>query len=78
MDLSAVSKHSASSLAISTVFWSCLGGVDIGQGIQRTIHSYNSYNWVLDFLFGSVFLALGIFWAVILVRRVKATTAGSP
>jgi len=78
MDLTAVSKWSASGLAILTVFWCCVGGIHIGQGIQRMIHSYSSYNWVVDFLSGSALLGMGIFWAVMLVRRVKTTTSEAP
>jgi len=72
MDLSIVSKHSSRDLAISTVFWSCLGGAEIGIGIQQTLANFHSFRWVNFLLFGAACLAFGIFWAVMLLRRVKA------
>ena len=71
MGLSIVSKHSLRNLAISTVFWSCVGGAEIGIGIQQTLTDYHSFRWVNWLVFGVVFLAFGIFWAVRLLRRVK-------
>lgn len=71
MDLSIVSKQSSRNLAISTVFWSCLGGVEIGNGIQQALTNYHSFRWINSFLFGATGVALGILWAVILLRRVN-------
>jgi hypothetical protein len=70
MDLSIVSKHSSRNLATSTICWSCLGGVDIGIGILQTLTDYHSFRWVTWLLFGVASLAFGIFWAVMLLRRV--------
>ncbi len=35
MDLSTVNKHSPWSLAISSIFFSCFGGMKLGWGIQQ-------------------------------------------
>jgi hypothetical protein len=74
MDLSVMDKHSSRRLAFSAVFWSCLGGIEIGQGIQQILARALNYPWIVPFLMGFAFLAYGIFWAVMLVRRIGSTT----
>jgi uncharacterized membrane protein YbhN (UPF0104 family) len=69
MDLSRVNKHSNRTLAFSAVFWSCSGGLWLGQGIQQLVHAKWEYTWIASFLMGLAFLAYGIFWSVMLVRR---------
>jgi hypothetical protein len=70
VDLTIVNKHSTRNLAISTVSWSCLGGVELGRGLLELKFKYDQFTWFVPFLFGSVFLALGIFYVVMLVRRI--------
>jgi len=72
VDFGIVNKHSSRILAASTVFWSCLGGVEIGFGIQEALTDHHSFRWVNSFLFGATCLAFGAFWAVMLLRRVKS------
>ena len=74
MDLSVVNRHSPRNLAISAVFWSCFGGFELGWGIQEFLSARWQYKWIHQFLFGPVCLAFGIFWAVMLVRRVNAVS----
>jgi len=74
MDLSIVNRHSYRRLVIAAVVWSCLGGIEIGRGIQEVLSRALNYPWIVPFLMGSAFLAYGIFWAVMLVRRVGSTT----
>jgi hypothetical protein len=33
--LSSMNKHTPRNLAISAIFWSCFGGMNIGWGIQQ-------------------------------------------
>jgi hypothetical protein len=74
VDLSIVNTHSHRRLAFSAVFWSCLGGVELGRAVQQLMVSRWisrwQYDWPISFLMGSAFLAYGIFWAVMLLRRV--------
>jgi len=77
MDLTIVNKHSTRSLAISTVFWSWLGGVELGRGILELKLKYDQFTWFVPFLFGSVFLAIGIFYVVMLVRRIGPSGAST-
>jgi hypothetical protein len=72
MDLGIVSKQPTRNLAIVTVSWSCLGGVEIGNGIQQTLTNYHSIRWMNSFLFGAACVAFGIFSAVTLLRRAKS------
>jgi hypothetical protein len=72
MDISIVSRQSSRNFAISTVLWSCLGGVQTGNGIQQIFTNYHSFRWINSFLFGVVGVGLGILWAVMLLRRVKS------
>lgn len=74
MDLSIMNRHSPRNLAIGAVLWSCFGGFELGQGLQLLLSAKGDYHWIAQFLFGPVFLALGIFWAVMLVRRVTGTS----
>ena len=73
MDLGIVREFSSVNLALSAVCFSCLGGVEIGLGIQRIISDYPPYRWFNCFLFGIAWLGYGVFWALTLLRRVKAT-----
>ena len=74
MDLSIVNRHCPRNLAISAVLWSCLGGFELGRGLQLFLSAKWDYRWIAQFLSGPVFLAFGIFWAVMLVRRVGAAS----
>jgi len=69
IDLSIITKHSHRSLAVGTVFWSCLGGVELSRGVQQLMISRWQYDWPVSFLMGSAFLTYGIFWAAMLARR---------
>jgi hypothetical protein len=69
MDLSVIGKHSSRRLVFNAVFWSCLGGIEVGRGIQQILSHALNYPWIVPFLMGSTFLAYGIFWAMMLVRR---------
>jgi hypothetical protein len=69
MDLSAVNKHSARTLAFGAVSWSCLAGFELERGIDQLIRHKWQYDWISSFLLGSAFLAYGIFWSVQLLRR---------
>ena len=60
MDLSDISKHSSRNLAISTISWSGIGGVEIGVGIQQVLTDYHLFRWVSWILFGVAFLAFAI------------------
>jgi len=73
MDLTVVNRHSARMLAFAAVSWSCLGGFELGRGVQEVIKNYGRFDWVKSFMFGSAFLAFGIFWVVRLVRRAGAS-----
>ena len=72
--LSVVNKHSSRTLGISAVFFSCLGGIELGRGIEEFIFNKGGFTWVTSFLFGPAFLAYGIFWIVMLVRRTRSST----
>jgi TM2 domain-containing membrane protein YozV len=74
VDLSVVKKHSPRNLAFSSVFWSGMGGFCLGRGVQELLQS--QYDWTVSLLFGIAFLAYGIFWAVMLVRRVGTLQDG--
>jgi hypothetical protein len=73
VDLSSVNKRSPRDLAISAVFFSCIGGIEFGWSIQSLIHARLRYTWTGELLMGSAFIALGIFYAVMLVRRVGSS-----
>ena len=76
VDLSVVKKHSPRNLTISSVAWSCIGGVELGRGVQQLMGSHSQFGWTVSFLFGTVFLAYGIFWAVMLLRCFAALRNG--
>jgi succinate-acetate transporter protein len=69
MDLNRFDKHSPRSLAIGAVLFSCFGGIEVGWGIRDLVHSKWQYNWTGEMLVGAAFLAYGVFWVVLLVRR---------
>ena len=71
MDLSGVNKYSFRVLVLLTVFWSSFGGLWIGMGIDEWIFARLQYRWVGSLMMGLVALALGIFYAVVLVRRTR-------
>ena len=75
MDLSVVNRHSTRNMVISAVFFSCFGGIEIGRGIEQVQSRAVNYSWIVLFLWGAAFLAYGIFWAVMLVRRIGSTTS---
>lgn len=74
MDLGSVNKRSPRDLAIGAVVFSCMGGFELGRGIQGLVFTKLLYVWTAEFLFGTAFLAYGIFWAVMLLRRVGSVT----
>lgn len=74
MDLTIVKKHSSRNLVFSAMLWSCLGGLEIGRGIQQLLSQKWLYNWIVSFLIGAAFLGFGIFWAVLLLRRIDSTS----
>ena len=74
MDLGSVNRRSPRDLAIGAVLFSCMGGMELGRGIQGLVFTKVLYAWTVEFLFGTAFLAYGIFWAVMLVRRVGSGT----
>jgi hypothetical protein len=59
-------------LVIPTVSFSFFGGTWIGMGIEHMIFRRAENNWTSDFLMGFAFLGFGIFWALMLLRRVRA------
>jgi hypothetical protein len=65
-------------LAISAVVFSCLGGIEIGRGIDGVIVARLQFSWIVPFLMGSAFLGYGIFQAVMLVRRISPAEAAHP
>ena len=69
MDLSIVNKHSSRNLGIGAVLWSLIGGIELGRGIQQILIGASKGSWLVSFIFGSAFLAYGVFWVVMLVRR---------
>jgi hypothetical protein len=69
MNLERVNKNSPRSLAFSAVSFSCLGGIEIGIGIQELIFRRARFDWITSFLFGVAFVCYGIFWGAILARR---------
>ena len=77
MDLKIINRHSPRSLAISAIFWSCFGGMELGWGIKEVATKYGQFVWVSSFILGTVFLALGIFWALMLARRAGPLEASS-
>ncbi len=62
MDLSSLNKHSPRNLAISAVFFSCFGGIELGWAIQDLLRAKWQYKWTEELLVGAAFLAYGIFW----------------
>ena len=78
MDLSIANKKSSRNLAISSVFFSTVGGMQIGWGIQQVIHARPQYSWINSFLFGLCFLGVGILWSVMLVRRTAPAKLQGP
>jgi hypothetical protein len=78
MDLSSVNKHSPARLLSMAVFWSCIGGVWLGEGIQQFLRERFSYSWASYVLLGSVSVAFGIFWAVMLMRRIGHASKERP
>jgi hypothetical protein len=77
MDLTVINRHSPGRLGFSTVVFSCLGGVELGRGIQQLIRVESAGIWIVSFLCGSAFLGYGIFWAVMLARRAHSATMTS-
>ncbi|MGA8408570.1 MAG: hypothetical protein WB680_15450 [Candidatus Acidiferrales bacterium] len=75
---SRLNKHSPRFLVASAVFCSTFGGVEIGWGIQELITTRVKYDWIGSILFGVAFVCYGIFWAVMLVRRVNSATVQTP
>lgn len=78
MDLSTVSKHSSQGVAFSAAFFSCMGGIEIGRGLNQLQAARFQYDWIGSFLVGAAFLGFGIFWAVILVRRARSAEVVRP
>jgi len=78
MDLSIINKHSSRSLAFSVVFWSCLGGLWLGMGIDELIDARLQYHWIWSLMFGAAVLAMGIFYAVMLLRRTTPSSSPTP
>ncbi len=72
IDLSAVERHSPGRLLFSAVFFACMGGIELGKGIQQLLRERVVQNWIVSFIFGFAFLAFGLFWAVMLMRRIDA------
>jgi len=56
---------------ISAVFWSCLGGIELGRGITKVLLDRLQYDWITPLLMGWAFLGFGILWAVTLLRRLR-------
>ena len=77
MDIGTVNRRSSRDLAIGSVLFSCMGGVELGRGIQGLVFTKLLYPWTVEFLFGTAFLAYGIFWAVMLVRRASSGAPGA-
>ena len=72
MDLGNINERPPRDLAIASVLFSFMGGIELGRGIQGLVSTRVLYPWTVEFLFGTAFLAYGIFWAVILVRRASS------
>jgi hypothetical protein len=78
IDLSSVERHSSGKLLFSAVSFACMGGIGLGEGIQQSLKERSTQNWIVSFIFGLAFLAFGIFWAVILMRRLVASPKEQP
>jgi hypothetical protein len=71
MDLSVVNKRSIKELIWSAVSFSFFGGAFIGTGAEQMILKRTAYQWTGELLMGFAFLGYGIFWAAMLLRRVR-------
>ena len=78
IDLSSVNKHSSATLLWSAVLFCCLGGIWLGEGIQELAREKSTYNWIVSFFFGVVFVAYGVFWAAMLKHRLTHDTTAKP
>lgn len=72
MDLSSVHKRSTRSLVFTEIFFWFFAGCYFLEGIDRLGHNRLDYKWVSSFLFCSVYVGMGIFNTVILLRRIPS------
>jgi hypothetical protein len=77
MDISSVHKRSTRDLVFSTVFSWFFGGLWLAQGIDRLVQDRLAYKWVSSLLMGLAFLAVGIFYTVMLLRRIPSDSRTS-
>jgi hypothetical protein len=64
-----ISLHSTRQLGGASVFNSCLGGFELGWAAHQWMRDQDVGALIVELLFGSAFLALGIFYAMMLIRR---------
>ena len=78
MALSLINTRTLKGIVISTVCLSFMGGALIGTGIEQLVFKRSAYNWIGNVLGGFAFFLWGIFWAVMLLRRVRAELTSNP
>jgi hypothetical protein len=77
MDLSSVNKRSTRSLVFTAIFcWFC-GGYYLADGIHRLVRDRLAYKWPGSFLFCLAWLGVGIFYTVMLLRRIPSGSSAS-
>ena len=69
VNLESVNRFSARRLAYSAVFFSAFGGFMMGRAVFGYLSARQLFHWIDEALVGLAFLAYGVFWAVLLVRR---------
>ena len=78
IDRSGIRKHWRRALAFNAVSFSGFGEYSLGSGVKQLIHTRGTVEWINSLLMGSAFLLYGIYWAVMLLRRVTQSEAVNP
>jgi hypothetical protein len=76
MDLSSVHKRSTRSLVFTLIFCWFFGGYYVADGTQRLLQDRLAYRWPSSFLLCSAYVGIGIFFTVMLLRRIPSDAPG--
>jgi hypothetical protein len=74
INLESVNRLSPRRLAYGAVFFSAFGGFMSGSAVFKYLSGRPElFSWIGDALVGFAFVAYGMFWAVMLVRRANSS-----
>jgi hypothetical protein len=77
MDLSSIHRRSTRTLVFTAIFFWFFGGFYLADGIQRLVQDKLAYKWPGSFLICSAYLGVGIFYTVMLLRRIPSNSEPS-